>query len=46
MRMLSSKKTMAHDDVTCVGMAGTILNKINGLATRIELTSAALMLRH
>ena len=38
MSKLSSKNTMAHDDVTYGGIAGKIFQKINDLATQIELT--------
>ena len=34
------KKIMAHDDITCVGMAQKILKKINGLAMQIKLIMA------
>ena len=47
MHKLSSKKTkkrMAHDDVTCGGMARKVL-KINGLAIRFEITPEILMTR-
>ena len=40
---LKAKKTMAHDDVTQRTTAQKILKKINGLATRIELTLSILM---
>ena len=39
------KKMMAHDDVTCGLMTPNILKIINGLATRIELTYAILVMQ-
>ena len=44
-RMLNSNKTVAHDNVTHGATARKILNKINGLATQIELTRTILMPR-
>ena len=39
MPKLNSKKTVAYDEVTCLGMACKILKKVNGFGNENRITS-------